>query len=103
MVVVRKTNRSCRSSGKHTQLPRPENMLKNVTDAWKGYHSVPLDERSSKLNQFITPFGFFCCLHNHQGNHISGDAYNKRLDMVTTAVPNICRQVDDSPCGNLKI
>ena len=32
----------------------PANTFKTVTDAWEGYHAVPLDEESSKMTQFIT-------------------------------------------------
>ena len=60
---------------------------KTVTDAWEGYHSVPLDKASSKLTTFVTPFGLYRYLTNPQGNLVSGDAYNKRYDN---------RQVDDS-------
>ena len=74
----------------------PIHMYKTVTNTWKGYHSVPLDKESSKLTQFVTPFGCYRYLTNPQGNHVWGDAYNKRFDMVTAAVPNVCRQVDDS-------
>ena len=74
----------------------PKNSYKTVTDAWEGYHSVPLDKESSKLTSFVTPFGCFRYLTNPQGNHVSGDAYNKRFDMVTANVKDVQRQVDDS-------
>jgi hypothetical protein len=35
----------------------PRNTYKMVTDAWEGYHSLPLDKESCKLTQFVTPFG----------------------------------------------
>jgi hypothetical protein len=57
---------------------------------------MPLDTESCKLTQFVTPFGCYRYLTNPQGNHVSGDAYNKRLDMVTAAMENVVRQVDDS-------
>jgi hypothetical protein len=74
----------------------PMNTYKTVTDAWEGYHSVPLDRESSKLTSFVTPFGCYRYLTNPQGNHVSGDAYNKRFDMVTSNVEDVVRQVDDS-------
>jgi hypothetical protein len=57
---------------------------------------VPLDKESSKLTSFVTPFGCYRYLTNLQGNHVSGDVYNKRFDMVTANVGNVVRQVDDS-------
>ena len=38
----------------------PEGMFKKLTDAFGRHHSVPLDPESSKLTQFITPFGCYC-------------------------------------------
>ena len=115
MVVVRKQNGSPRrtvdmqrlndASLRHTHpvlspylkaMTVPKNSYKTVTDAWEGYHSVPLDKESSKLTSFVTPFGCYRYLTNPQGNHISGDAYNKRFDMVTANVKDVQRQVDDS-------
>ena len=43
----------------------------------EGYHSVTLDNESSKLTPFVTPFRFYRYLTNPQGNHVSGDSYNK--------------------------
>ena len=115
MVVVRKQNGSPRrtvdmqrlndASLRHTHpvlspylkaMTVPKNSYKTVTDAWEGYHSVPLDKESSKLTSFVTPFGCYRYLTNPQGNHVSGDAYNKRFDMVTANVKDVQRQVDDS-------
>jgi hypothetical protein len=74
----------------------PKNSYKTMTDAWEGYHSVPLDKESSKLTSFVTPFGCYRYLTNPHGNHVSGDAYNKRFDMVNANVKDVQRQVDDS-------
>ena len=35
----------------------PQNTWKTVTDAWNGYHSIPLRESGRPLTTFITPFG----------------------------------------------
>ena len=37
----------------------PTNVFKTVTDAWEGYHAIPLDEENSRMTQFITPYGVF--------------------------------------------
>ena len=74
----------------------PSNMYKTVTDAWEGYHSIPLDLESSRLTQFITPFGVYRYKRSPQGFHGSGDAYNRRRDEIERDVRDIIRQVDDS-------
>ena len=81
----------------------PANSYKTVTDAWEGYHSVPLDEESSKLTRFITPWGSYRYLRGPQGYESSGDAYNIRYDKITEGVKNIIRQVDDSLLYNQTI
>ena len=91
---LRQTNPVLSPYRKATTMPT--NSHKTVTDAWEGYHSVPLDKESSKLTSFVTPFGCYRYLTNPQGNHVSGDAYNKRFDMVTAHVKDVHRQVDDS-------
>ena len=35
----------------------PPDTWKSVTDAWNGYHSVPLYEEDRHLTTFITPWG----------------------------------------------
>ena len=55
---------------------------------------MPLDKESSKLTTFVSPFDRY--LTNPQGHHVSGNAYNKRFDMVTAHVMDVHRQVDDS-------
>ena len=74
----------------------PPNTYKTVTDAWEGYHSIPLDEESSKLTRFITPYGAYRYKRDPQGWVGSGDAYNKRYDIITKNVKDSVRQVDDS-------
>ena len=74
----------------------PANTYKTVTDAWEGYHSIPLDEESSRMTQFITQFGVFRYRRDPQGYISSGDAYNNRFDEITKEVKDMVRQVDDS-------
>ena len=115
MVVVRKTNGTPRRTVDMQKLNKatlrtthplaspyvkamsvPSNMFKTVTDAWEGYHSIPLDLESSKMTQFITPFGVYRYKRSPQGFHGSGDAYNRRRDEIERDVRDIIRQVDDS-------
>ena len=74
----------------------PTGVYKTVTDAWEGFHAIPLDEESSKLTQFITPFGVYRYKRGPQGFQATMDAYNRRFDKVTEGVKDIIRQVDDS-------
>ena len=74
----------------------PQGAYKTVTEAWEGYHSIHLGKESSKLTTFVTPFGLYRYLTNPQGNHVSGDAYNKQFHEVTAGFRKVHRQVDDS-------
>ena len=115
MVVVRKSNGTPRRTVDLQALNRatmrhshpmtspyikamsvPANTYKTVTDAWEGYHSIPLDKESSLMTQFITPFGVFRYKRDPQGYTSSGDAYNNRFDEITKEVKDSIRQVDDS-------
>ena len=57
----------------------PKGTWKTVTDAWNGYHSVPLRETDRHLTTFITPFGRWRYTRAPQGYLSSGDGYNKRF------------------------
>ena len=83
MVVVRKQNSSpCRVVD-----------MQRLNYAWEGHYSVPLDKESSRLTSFITQFGCYRYLANPLGNHVSGDAYNIRFNIVTAHVQDVQRQV----------
>ena len=41
----------------HLARRGPKHTWKTVTDAWNGYHSVPLREADRHLTTFITPYG----------------------------------------------
>ena len=48
--------------------PTPQRLdWKTVTDAWNGYHRVPLPETDCCLTTFITPFGRWCYKRALQG------------------------------------
>ena len=55
---------------------------KTVTDAWNGYHSVPLRESDRKLTTFITPWGRWRYKRLPQGFVSSQDGYNRRYDAI---------------------
>ena len=114
MVVVRKKdgsprrtvdyqalNRQCirepiySASPFHTARKIPQNTWKSVFDAIDGYHSVEIDEASSKLTTFITPWGRYRYLRFPQGHCAAGDAFNGRVESILSQVPRLVRIVDD--------
>eukprot|EP00745_Piridium_sociabile_P016047 TRINITY_DN23877_c0_g1_i16.p1 TRINITY_DN23877_c0_g1~~TRINITY_DN23877_c0_g1_i16.p1 ORF type:complete len:1035 (+),score=142.70 TRINITY_DN23877_c0_g1_i16:69-3173(+) len=80
------------------QLARriPGDTWKTVTDAWNGYHSVPLRESDRHLTTFITPFGRWRYTRAPQGFLSSGDGYNRRFDAILSDFQRKERCVDDT-------
>ena len=74
----------------------PGQTWKSVTDAWNGYHSVPLRESDRHLTTFITPYGKWRYTRAPQGFLSSGDGYNKRFDAVLADFTRKERCVDDT-------
>lgn len=68
----------------HLSRRIPKGTWKTVTDAWNGYHSVPLRESDRHLTTFITPF------------LSSGDGLNRRFDAVLSDFERKERSVDDT-------
>ena len=69
---------------------------KSVTDAWNGYHSVPLRKSVRHLTTFITPFGRWRYTRAPQEFLSSGDGYNRRFDAVLSTFERKERCVDDT-------
>ena len=67
-----------------------------MTDAWNGYHSVPLRESDRHLTTFITPFGRWRYTRSPQGFLSSGDGYNRRFSAILTDFLRQERCVDDT-------
>ena len=74
----------------------PGNTWKSVSDAWNGYHSVPLRKRDRPLTTFITPFGRYQYTRAPQGYLSSGDGYNRRFQAVLSGFQRMERCVDDT-------
>ena len=74
----------------------PKGTWKTVSDAWNGYHSVPLRESDRHLTSFITPFGKWRYLRTPQGFVSSGDGYNRRFDAILSDFERKERCVDDT-------
>ena len=73
----------------------PPNTWRTVTDAFNGYHSVPLHPDDRHLTTFSTNKGLFRYLRAPQGYASSGDGYNRRLDEITADFVRYNRCVDD--------
>lgn len=74
----------------------PRNTWKTVTDAWNGFHSVPLRESDRHLTTFITTFGRWRYKRAPQGFLSSGDGYNRRFDAILTDFDRKERIIDDT-------
>lgn len=90
---VRQTHHT--ASPFHTAASIPTDVKKTCLDAWNGYHSVLLDEKSRKLTSFITPWGVYRYRTAPQGYLASGDAYTHRYDNIVRDVHDIAKCVDD--------
>ena len=64
-------------------------------DSRHGYWQVPLDEESSKLTTFITPWGAYRFRRNVMGLISAGDEHNRRGDEVLAGVDNVRKVVED--------
>ena len=74
----------------------PAGTWRTVTDAWNGYHSVPLAEEDRHLITFITEYGRYRYKVAPQGNLASGDGYNQRYDNIIASIPRKTKCVDDA-------
>ena len=74
----------------------PQHTKKTVTDAWNGYHSVPIREEDRHYTTFITPWGRYRYKVAPQGFLASGDAYTQRFDAIIADFENKVKCVDDT-------
>ena len=80
----------------HQARSVPPDTYKTVTDAWNGYHSVPLHEDDRHFTTFITPRGRYRYKVAPQGYIASGDSYTRRFDEVIMDFPRRTKCVDDA-------
>lgn len=66
----------------HLACRFPKATWKTVTDAWSGYHSVPLIPFDCPLTTFITLFGHWWYTWAPQGFLSLGDSYNCYFDAL---------------------
>ena len=73
----------------------PAGTKRFTSDAWNGYHSVPVDPRDRHVTTFITPWGRLWCTGGPQGHVVTGDAFYHWYDMVIRDLPRKKNCVDD--------
>ena len=74
----------------------PPGAKKTVIDNWNSYHSVPLHEDDRPYTAFLAPNGRYWYKVAAQGNMVSGDAFNERMDEIFDEFHNKVRCVDDA-------
>ena len=67
-----------------------------MTEAWKGYHSVPLRESDRHLTTFVTPFGHWPYKRARQGFLSFGNGCNGQFDAILSDFDQKEHIVDDT-------
>ena len=73
----------------------PPDTWRYTSDAWNGYHSIPLDTRDRHTTTFITPWGRMRYRVAPQGSISSGDRYTYWYDTLIRVLKRIKKCVDD--------
>ena len=73
----------------------PTNTFKTVTDAYQGFHMIPLHPDSRKYTMFITEDGMYQYMRMPMGDHVSMDAYNAWFNNIIKGVKDVKRCVDE--------
>ena len=80
-VDLQKLNNATKREMHHTPSPFdivstvPTRTRKSVLDAWNGYHSMPLHERTKETMTFITEWSRYRYCRILMGFHVLGNAY----------------------------
>ena len=95
-------NKYVRRPAYPTRVPRevvastPRGMKYFTTmDSRHGYWQVSLDQESSKLTTFMTPWGAYRFKRNVMGLISAGDEHNRRGDDALAGVDNVVKVVED--------
>ena len=87
----------------HYPLPTIEDLLPDlsktkifsVVDAKNGFWHVELDDESSYLTTFNTPFGRYHWLRMPFGISSAPEEYQRRQDQTVEGLPGVCSIIDD--------
>ena len=102
VVDFQSLNKHCMRNTHHTVPPFhqaraiPAKTYRSVTDAWNGYHSVPVREEDRHMLTFITEYGRYRYKAAPQGFMASGDGYTHRYDRIIADIPRKTKCVDDT-------
>ena len=66
-----------------------------VIDFKKSFWQFVLDEESSSLTTFNTPFGRYCYLRMPFGTNVSGDCHQQGIDSICGKLDNVIGIADD--------
>ena len=73
----------------------PPNTWRYTTDAWNGYHSVPLHPKDRHITTFLTPWGRMRYRVAPQGSVSSGDGFTFWYDSLIRNLPRKKKCIDD--------
>ena len=73
----------------------PPNTWRYKTDAWIGYHSVPIAQEDKHLTTFTTPWGRIRYNVAPQGSICGGDGFTYWYDSITAGLKNKKKCIDD--------
>ena len=73
----------------------PPHTWRFTSDAWNGYHSIPINERDRHITTFLTPWGSMRYRVAPQGSIISGDGYTFWYDAIIRHIQHMKKCVDD--------
>jgi hypothetical protein len=74
----------------------PPGKKKTVTDAWNGYHAVPIHTDDRHYMTFITPWGIYRYKTLPQGFMAAWDGYTRWYDEVVADIDKKTKCIDDT-------
>lgn len=87
----------------HCMLPTTEEIFSRIAgsccfstlDAKQGFHQVPLDDKSSKLVGFLTPYGKYRYLRLPMGLSVAAELFHQLMVDALTDIPGVEVFIDD--------
>ena len=101
-VDLQALNRVCLRETHHTVPPAqqvraiPPGQLMTVTDAWNGYHAIPIRQEDRHKTTFLTEYERYRYCRAPMGFLASCDAYTHRYDLIVADIPRLAKVVDDA-------
>ena len=84
------------------QMPTTDELLAQLEgatvfrklDCNKGFHQIPLDEKSQELTTFTTPFGRFCYKRLHFGIWPGPEVFHREMTYIVADIPGVICDID---------